>query len=135
MVIKKIPQTKEEINIDDAIIERQREIPFFQTPNSAIDDEGNLTAYELLVYIVLCRYGNNGKAAFPSYNTMARKAAISPRSVARALTGLLEKGFIVKKNRVGSSNVYSVSWEPMPQGHRGMSEGHRLPMSQGTLER
>jgi hypothetical protein len=130
MVKKKIPQPAEEINTEEATIERQ-EVPYFQAANSIIDDEDNLTAYEMLVYFVLCRYANNGKAAFPSYATIAKKAAISPRSVARALTGLLEKGFIKKQNRTGSSNLYSVIWEPMPQGHRGMPQGHRGGMPQG----
>jgi hypothetical protein len=130
MVKKKITQTAEEINTEEATIERQ-EIPYFQVANSIIDDEDNLTAYEMLVYFVLCRYSNNGKAAFPSYATIAKKTAISPRSVARALTGLLEKGFIQKQNRTGSSNLYSVLWEPMPQGHRGMPQGHRGGMPQG----
>jgi hypothetical protein len=130
MVKKKITQTAEEINTEEATIERQ-EIPYFQVANSIIDDEDNLTAYEMLVYFVLCRYGNNGKAAFPSYATIQKKAAISRASVARALTGLIEKGYIVKKNRTGNSNIYSVIWEPV--SHRDGVVSHRdgVPVSQG----
>ncbi len=129
MTKKKIPQKAEEINLDNAEIETQ-EVPYFQVPNSAVDEEGNLSAYELLVYFVLCRYGNRGKAAFPSYNTIARKAAISRASAARALTGLLKKGYITKQTRAGSSNVYKVLFEPVSQGDGVVSQGDGLPVSE-----
>jgi len=129
MTKKKIPQKAEEVNINNSVIENE-EVPFFQVPNSVIDEEGNLTAYELLVYVVLRRYGNRGKAAFPSYDTIVRKAAISRATVARALTGLIEKGYIIKQNRSGSSNVYRVLMRPVSQGDGVVSQGDGLPVSE-----
>ncbi len=129
MTKKKIPQNAEEINTENAEIEMQ-EVPYFQSPISAVDEEGNLTAYELLVFFILCRYGNRGKAAFPSYNTIARKAAISRASAARALSGLLKKGYITKQNRRGSSNVYRVLFEPVSQGDGVVSQGDGVPVSE-----
>jgi len=129
MTKKKIPQKAEEINLDNATVEKQ-EVPYFQSPNSAVDEEGNMTTFELVVYLILCRYGNNGKAAFPSYNTIARKAAMSRASAARALSGLLKKGYITKQNRRGSSNVYRVLFEPVSQGDGVVSQGDGVPVSE-----
>jgi hypothetical protein len=46
------------------------EVPYFQVPN-AIFEMDNLNLYEKSVYIYLCRCGNHGAQAFPSYQTIA----------------------------------------------------------------
>ncbi len=102
----KITQKEEEINIDGATIEAQ-DLPYFQAPNSIIDIEQAFTAYEKLTYLILCRYGNRGRVAFPSYNTIARKGEFSRDTAKRAVKGLVNKGCIIKENTQHESGGYS----------------------------
>ena len=88
-------------------------VPFFQCPNAIFDDE-KLKTYEKLVYVYICRCGNNS-TAFPSYNTIAKKCSISRMSAIRAIDKLCEDGYILKKQRYNGyenySNVYEINIE------------------------
>ena len=54
---------------------------------------------EKLVFMYICRCANNGKAAFPSYSSMARKCSISKETARLAIEVLYNNKFILKKNR------------------------------------
>lgn len=82
------------------------EVPFFQTPN-AIYLQG-LNIYEISVYIYLCRCGNNGSDAFPSYNDIAKKCGMSRRKAIDTINDLIKKKLVLKYERDKSSNLYEV---------------------------
>ena len=93
------------------------EIPYFQVPNRIFEVSG-LTEHELITYIYLCRCGNQGSKAFPSYADIGYKTNVSEKTSQRAIEGLLQKGLIIKhnmfkKSKKGkisrSSNVYEVN--------------------------
>lgn len=87
------------------------EVPYYQTPNAVYDME-DLDIYEQSVYIYLCRCGNNGASAFPSYETIAKCARMSRRKVISVIDSLIQKEYIKKKARskdgARTSNVYYV---------------------------
>jgi len=88
-------------------------VPFFQAPNLIFD--ADLTAYEKIVYLYLCRCGNNS-TAFPSYNTIAKKCGISRRKAIECVGALIEKNYITKEQRINPydnnnfSNVYKINF-------------------------
>lgn len=77
-------------------------VPYFQAPNSIFDQD--LTEHELLIYLYLCRCGNNGGQAFPSYQTIAEKCKISRSVAIRTIKTLAEKKLIAKQKRPKSNN-------------------------------
>lgn len=88
-------------------------VPYFQVPNDIFDRAPDLKDYEKLVYIYLCRCGNHGGQAFPSYDTIGRKCSISKRSAMRAVSNLIKLGFISKYvrpkgNKDNQTNLYEV---------------------------
>lgn len=88
-------------------------VPYFQTPNEIF--EIDLKANEKLVYMYLCRCGNDGKDAFPSYQTIATKCSIGKSTAIRCMNVLVDKGLVVKKYRFKEgenySNVYKVDYD------------------------
>ena len=86
-------------------------VPYFQVPND-IFEEG-LSSYHLAVYMYLCRCGNHGGAAFPSYNTIAKKCGMSKRKAIDVVAELESKGLLrkmvrPKSNKDNYSNLYEV---------------------------
>jgi hypothetical protein len=89
------------------------EVPYFQTPNAIFDrDDLDLDGLEKLVYIFLCRCGNHGSKAFPSYKTIAEATGISRDKAIKSIDKLMQKEYIRKKARSKSgerqSNIYYV---------------------------
>jgi len=88
-------------------------VPYFQTPNEIF--ELDLKANEKLVYMYLCRCGNDGKDAFPSYQTIANKCSIGKSTAIRCMNILVDKGLVVKKYRFKEgenySNIYKVDYD------------------------
>lgn len=87
------------------------DIPYFQAPNSIFD--AGLSALEIAVYMYLCRCGNHGGQAFPSYQTIANKCGISRASAIRTVKSLYEKHLLSKKtrpkgNKDNDTNIYYV---------------------------
>lgn len=87
------------------------DVPYFQVPNAVFDL--GLSALELAVFCYLARCANNGKVAFPSYQTIAMCCGMSRRSAINAVQTLISKGFIereIKKGIFGYTvNNYRVS--------------------------
>jgi DNA replication protein DnaD len=87
------------------------EVPYFQVPNNCF--EVNLNTYDLLVYIYLCRCGNHGGKAFPSYQTIADKTGMSKRKAMESVSNLMQNNYINKKPRNTTkgkqSNLYFVN--------------------------
>lgn len=75
---------------------------------------GQLTAYEIAVYVVLCGYASStDKTCFPSYSTLGAKAGCSRCTAIRAVTRLEELGFILKQGQTSkkgdpTSNRYLI---------------------------
>jgi len=93
------------------------EIPFFQTPNEIF--ECDLTSNEKIVFMYLCRCGNNGKKAFPSQQTIADKCSISKSTAKRAVNALVDNSYIIKERRFkegyNKSNIYRVNYTRVTQ--------------------
>jgi len=88
------------------------ETGYFLSPNSLFDKVENLSSYEKLTYLYLCRCCNNGKVGFPSYNTIAKVCNFSKDTAIRAVKGLLDKNCIVKQKGIkGKNNLYIVNYK------------------------
>ena len=95
-------------------------VPFSQIPNAIF--EADLKTHEKLTYIYLCRCGNQGAIAFPSYATIAEKCSISRMSAINAVKkliacGLLEKDVRVEADGHHRTNIYTVNdklWGSQP---------------------
>jgi hypothetical protein len=88
-------------------------IDFFQVPNEIFDKPNGLTSIQKLVYIYLCRKGNQGSVPFPSYQTIADGCGIGRRTAIEAVKILVERDWLGKTTRVepGSgftSNTYKI---------------------------
>ena len=67
--------------------------------------ETNLLTSEKLVYIVIASHATaENQTAFPSYNTIARKASISRRKAIQAVNRLIECGYLYRVRRKDDTN-------------------------------
>ncbi len=99
-----------EIKIGDKL--EGMETGYFISPNILFDEVRNLSSYEKLTYLYLCRCCNNGKVGFPSFATIAATCSFSDATAIRAVKGLLDKGCIKKQKRPkGESNLYVVNYK------------------------
>lgn len=109
----------------------RRERPFVVV-DYAVVMSGQLSVYELAVYLVLCAYADSREGTcFPSYQTIARKAGCSRRKAIDAVARLESLGLIrkeVRKNPCGdnTSNLYTVVAAPPLLHHRPMQRIHQL---------
>ena len=84
----------------------------------AVVMSGQLSVYELAVYLVLCAYSDSREGTcFPSYQTIAGKAGCSRRKAIDAVARLESLGLIrkeVRKNPCGdnTSNLYTIVAAP-----------------------
>ncbi len=101
-------------------------VPYFQTPNEIF--KMDLKTNEKLVYIYLCRCGNDGKNAFPSYQTIAKNCSIGKSTAIKCMNALVDKGLVVKQYRFKEgenySNVYKVDYDlgGLPERLGGVAE-------------
>lgn len=95
---------------------------YFQVPNAIFDNpELNLNRHEKIIYIYLCRCGNQGADAFPGYGGIAKRCGVSRATAMRAVKSLAAKEFITvtrrpKSNRDNESNLYQVNQLPSITG-------------------
>ncbi|SHE59476.1 Helix-turn-helix domain-containing protein [Desulforamulus putei DSM 12395] len=75
---------------------RRRDIGFFMGDN-AIFDRHDLSVYEKIVYIYLCRRADSESRAWPSYDRIAQDCGISRDTAMRAVAKLVEKGLLEGK--------------------------------------
>ena len=93
-----------------AVIDR-RSAPFVMVTRSVIEDE-SLRAADKSVYTTLCMYADNKTAeAWPSRETLLKKAGISDRTLRNSLLKLSKKGYIEIVKRYANdgrqlSNLY-----------------------------
>ena len=99
------------------ILQFRRERAFVMV-DYAVVMSGQLSVYELAVYLVLCAYADSREGTcFPSYQTIAGKAGCSRRKAIDAVARLESLGLIrkeVRKNPCGdnTSNLYTVVAAP-----------------------
>ena len=82
---------------------------YTETPNELFEEKCTLTPAQTLIYIYLLRCvneGRNGCVVWPSYATIARCTRTSRRTAIDAVSVLVEKMYIFKRNRPNSSNNY-----------------------------
>lgn len=128
------------------------QVPYFQVPNDIFDKDvyvmdgekqRKLRTTEKLVYIYLCRCGNHGGMAFPSYNTISDKCGMSRRKAIDAVSilekaGLLNKECRKKTNTENESNTYkvnvpSVSMTP-PSANNAPPSEHIAPNKEPSIK-
>ena len=90
------------------------EVPYFQSPNGIFDLNLDLKPNAKLVYLYLCRCGNQGASAFPSYNKIAEACSIGRRTAIDCVQNLVDVNLLHKegrKNEKGeaTSNLYIVN--------------------------
>ena len=90
------------------------EVPYFQAPNGIFDLKLDIKANSKLVYLYLCRCGNRGADAFPSYNMIAEVCGIGKRTAIDCVQELVDVNLLYKegrKNEKGeaTSNLYIVN--------------------------
>jgi hypothetical protein len=83
--------------------------PFDYT--NAVSDTEDLTMSEKMVALTIARHFNwsEQNPAFPTNETIAKKAGCNPRTVIRAKATLIEKGWLSSKRRFNKSNYYTPS--------------------------
>jgi hypothetical protein len=97
----------------DKIIDK-RGFDYTRIEEEFIDSVGEFDIYEKAIYMVLCRHANVHTAtAFPSYNTMAKKAGCSRRKAIDSVASMVLKGIIDKITNTNSkgeatSNTYEI---------------------------
>jgi hypothetical protein len=98
--------------------------PFDYT--NAVSDTEELTMSEKMVALTIARHFNwsEQNPAFPTNETIAKKAGCNPRTVIRAKATLIEKGWLSSKRRFNKSNYYTPS---IP------SANTALPISQSEI--
>jgi hypothetical protein len=83
--------------------------PFDYT--NAVSDTEDLSMSEKMVALTIARHFNwsEQNPAFPTNETIAKKAGCNPRTVIRAKATLIEKGWLSSKRRFNKSNYYTPS--------------------------
>jgi hypothetical protein len=100
--MNEIPESKRKLKVN---------IGYFQCPNKIFDIEFSI--YEKIVYMYLCRCGNNS-TAFPSYQTIADKCGMSRKKAIDVIKTLISTGVVYKHERKkknkneNDSNIYEV---------------------------
>lgn len=113
---------------------RKMNVPYFQVPNAVFDADLNLSAYERLVYLYLCRCSNQGAEAYPGYGKIAKRCGISKTTARTAILNLEKKGFITVKRRPKSNkdnlpNLYKLKTLPVSCRYIGISGDDIAPLS------
>lgn len=100
------------------IIEDKRVDFYFRVENAVIDNYQIFDSiYEAYLYVVLCRYCNNGSVAFPGYKKLADQCHCSRRTIINAMNVLEKKGYINKVTRsyvkegkkINETNLYTIN--------------------------
>lgn len=68
------------------------------------------THNELIALCTISSFQGGNDYAFPSLDVLAERSGISKQAFSKATTGLFKKGFIHRKKRYGSTNIYFVVW-------------------------
>jgi hypothetical protein len=89
---------------------------YYQVPNAIY--EFGLKPHALVVYQYLCRRGNQGADAYPSYDTIGRDGGMSRRAAIRAVAKLQEVGLVTVEHRRdpygdAAPNIYRVVNSPV----------------------
>ena len=94
-------------------IKDARQQNYFIISNWVVDKE-ELSIYEKMIYIVLCRYADNQTSdCYPSLKTIAKKSDITKPTAIKYINKLIDKGYIKKTKRKKDdggdySNVYTI---------------------------
>lgn len=76
---------------------------------SAIWENGPANSTQRFVLLALADHGNDdGGNIFPAIDTIARKTALSERTVIRAIEGLVQDGYLIRQRRQSVSNAYHI---------------------------
>lgn len=83
------------MTLNDSIEDKRRR-PFVMVTKAVLDDESHIKkGVDKLVYAILCSYADNRTLdAFPSINSLAKRACCSEHTVRRSLKTLQELGLI-----------------------------------------
>lgn len=129
------------MNSQETMIKDEREFPFTIIDNSILEDE-SLTAYEKIIYAVLCKFANQkNNTCFPSITTIQKLAGCGKMTVIRGIKKLEERNYIKKEkrqhehNREYATNLYSIldlhHQEMIPGGTKTEEKGSTKMVSPG----
>ena len=82
---------------------------FFIVPNIVADDESLPGTEKLVLYSLLRHFNQERQKAWPSQETIARKAGLKRRCVVDALKRLEEKGIIKVERNFGNVSLYEIN--------------------------
>lgn len=111
------------------ILQDERRINWFWEFNDVFDSD--LSAYAKLVRLYLARCANKNRQAWPSLNTIAKNCGISRPTAKRAVSELVEKGWIKKYVRRRETlefetTVYALMDVPQNSGGPQNNDGGRV---------
>jgi len=84
-------------------------IPYFQAPNAIFELEQVTGKSELLILLYLCRCGNQGAKAFPSYQTIGTKCRMSRKWAIETVKILVKLKLLTKEVTPYKSNTYTIN--------------------------
>lgn len=67
-----------------------------------------VTCNELKSYVALASFQGNSDNCWPSLEEVAKRAGLSTQATSEAISGLVEKGFVIRKRNFGKANNYRV---------------------------
>ena len=106
---------------------------------TAVWENGPANSSQRFVLLAIADHaGDDGRNAYPSIETLARKTALSERTVMRAIDGLIASGYLLRTRRRDVSNMYQVVLERLqpaaPVSDKlSLTVGDNLSLSEVTL--
>lgn len=97
---------------------KDERVDFYFKVENAVIDEAKLfsSIHESHLYLVLSRYCNNNKIAFPSYSKLAELCYCSRTTIIKCMASLENKGYINKVKRkhddnkkINDTNLYTIN--------------------------
>jgi hypothetical protein len=73
-----------------------------------IDILKDVTLNQLKVYIAIASFQGNNENAFPGMDALAKRASLIESATSKAVSELVEKGYVERKRRYGKSNLYRI---------------------------
>lgn len=73
----------------------------------------NNSSHRFVLLMIADNAADDGSNAFPAVETLAEKTALSERTVIRAINALVKDGYLVRRRRKDTSNIYQIVLEKL----------------------
>jgi len=101
-------------------IKDNRRINFTIVENELLESP-NLSTYEKLTYITLCKFANQENNCFPSRKKLSELVSCSVRTIDRTINSLIQKKLITKTKRMNNKGEYTSNLYTI-QGFQGFQQ-------------